>query len=247
VTDVPLFVSNRTLAPRKTFPRARGPWALDSGGFSELTLYGEWRTTPRQYIDLTRRYRDEIGNLEWAAIQDMMVEPHMLKRTGLSIAEHQRRTVVNYLTLMDAAPDLPWTPVLQGQTAGQYLDHVEQYTRAGIDLRALPIVGIGSVCRRQSTNEIAPLVRTVSATGIRLHGFGVKATGLRQIASQLTSADSMAWSFTARRQPVLLPGCTTHRNCANCLTFALQWRDGVLASVADEPACWQMPLLLEAS
>lgn len=221
MTDVPLFVSNRTLAPRKSYPRALGPWALDSGGFSELTLYGAWRTTPRQYVDLTRRYRDEIGCLEWAAIQDYMCEPHMLQQTGLSIEEHQRRTVVSYLTLLDLASELPWTPVLQGQTAGQYLDHAEQYARAGIDLLALPIVGIGSVCRRQVTAEIIPIVRAVTRCGIRLHGFGVKRTGLEQIGHLLTSADSMAWSFTARRTPILMDGHMTHKNCANCLPWAL--------------------------
>ena len=41
-TDVPLFVSRRRLAGLKTLPRARGPWALDSGGFQELILHGEW-------------------------------------------------------------------------------------------------------------------------------------------------------------------------------------------------------------
>jgi hypothetical protein len=61
LTDVPLFVSRRTLAPRRTFPRARGVWALDSGGFSELSLFGEWQTSPRQYVAEVRRFRDELG------------------------------------------------------------------------------------------------------------------------------------------------------------------------------------------
>jgi len=46
---VPLFVSHRRLAPRKTLPRAIAEWALDSGGFTELSLFGEWRTSARQY------------------------------------------------------------------------------------------------------------------------------------------------------------------------------------------------------
>jgi hypothetical protein len=33
----------------------------------------------------------------------------------------------------------------------------------------------------------------------------------------------MAWSYRARRSPAL-PGCTGHRNCANCLRYALAWR-----------------------
>ena len=46
---MPLFVSHRRLAGRRTLPRAIAPWALDSGAFSELSLYGEWRTTAGQY------------------------------------------------------------------------------------------------------------------------------------------------------------------------------------------------------
>src|SRR5690242_4741899 len=82
-TDVPLFVSHRRLlgelrpgrGARKTLPRARGPWALDSGGFTELQMFGEWRTTPAEYIAAVRRYRDEIGGLVWAAPMDWMCEP----------------------------------------------------------------------------------------------------------------------------------------------------------------------------
>ena len=51
---VPLFVSHRRLARRKTLPRARSGWALDSGGFSELSLYGGWRTTAEDYVAAKR-------------------------------------------------------------------------------------------------------------------------------------------------------------------------------------------------
>ncbi len=46
---------------------------------------------------------------------------------------------------------------------------------------------------------------------------------------RLTSADSMAWSVDARRKPPL-PGCTRHKNCANCPRYALRWRRQVLAA-----------------
>jgi hypothetical protein len=48
-TSVPLFLSRRRLARQRSLPRARGPWALDSGGFTELSLYGRWQTGERQY------------------------------------------------------------------------------------------------------------------------------------------------------------------------------------------------------
>jgi hypothetical protein len=52
----------------------------------------------------------------------------------------------------------------------------------------------------------------------------------------------MAWSYAARRQPPL-PGCTGHKNCANCLSYATRWR----AKVCDVLALprWQQPALFE--
>lgn len=68
-TAVPLFVSARRLRVSKTLPRAVAPWALDSGGFTELQQYGRWTVTPADYVARVRRYRDEIGNLTCAAPQ----------------------------------------------------------------------------------------------------------------------------------------------------------------------------------
>jgi len=94
---VPLFISHRRLADRKTLPRAAAEWALDSGAFSELSLYGEWRLTVREYNRAVRRYDDEIGSLSWVSPLDLMCEPEMLAKTGLTVQEHQRRTVENWL------------------------------------------------------------------------------------------------------------------------------------------------------
>ena len=87
---VPLFVSHRRLALLKNYYRAVAPWALDSGGFTELNLHGRWATTARAYMDAVKRYIEEIGSLQWAATQDWMCEPYVLAKTGLSVAEHQR-------------------------------------------------------------------------------------------------------------------------------------------------------------
>ncbi len=230
-TEWPLFVSIRSLRGRTTLPRALGPWALDSGGFTELSLNGVWETSPAQYAAEVRRCRDEIGRLRWASPQDWMCEPFMVQKTGLSVAEHQRRTVVNLLELRSIAPDLPWIPVLQGWRRADYLRHVEDYARAGIDLAREPLVGLGSVCRRQGTDEAEELIRELHAAGLRLHGFGFKLSGLRQCAPYLASADSMAWSLRARRSAPL-PQCKgKHKSCSNCIDFALWWCERVLRAV----------------
>lgn len=223
---VPLCVSRRALAVRHRLPAAVAPWVLDSGGFTELAAYGEWRTEPARYADEAARYAAEIGRLEWAAVQDWMCEPAMIAITGKSVAEHQERTTASYLELKTLTPSVPWLPIVQGYTIDQYLAHVAQYQSAGITLAGLPIVGVGSVCRRQSTGEIVELFAALAGLGIRCHGFGVKTAGLKVCSLFLESSDSLAWSLRAKKRPPL-PGCV-HRTCANCARYALRWRARVL-------------------
>lgn len=237
--DVPLFVSRRRLAGRKRFPRALGEWALDSGGFTELSMFGGWRTSTRQYIHEVRRFRDEIGNLQWAAPQDWMCEPHITAKTGYSVTEHQRRTVTNLIELRMSAPDLPWVPVLQGWTLDDYQRCADRYELAGIDLAAEPIVAIGSVCRRQQTQGGREVVQLFSRAGVRLHAFGMKQTGLRECAYMLESSDSLAWSYAARRAAKPFLATCKHRACANCMDYALDWRTRLLASIrVQQPDLW---------
>jgi hypothetical protein len=230
-TSVPLFLSRRRLARLREWPEAIGCWALDSGGFSELSIYGEWRTTVRQYIWEVWQAREDIGGLQWAAQQDWMCEPFIVQKTGLSVLIHQQKTVDNYVELMSTAPTLPWIPVLQGFLLEEYLRHVDMYAQAGINLSKLTLVGIGSICRRQHTVEAAAIIRTIAALGIPLHGFGLKEQALKRVAKVVYSADSMAWSFTARRQKVRLSGCH-HKTCANCLPYALSWRKQLLKRIS---------------
>lgn len=226
---LPLFVSHRRLASLRSLPRAICPWALDSGGFSELTLFGEWRTSPLDYVRAVRRYLVEIGRLQWAAIQDWMCEPHMIAKTGLTIAEHQRKTIVSCDRLHELAPDVPWTPVLQGWHRDDYMRHLDAYAAAGWDLRSFPVVGVGSVCRRQRVSAIRDLLTELHSFGLRIHAFGFKTQGLPWAAPLLRSSDSMAWSLAARHDAPIEGH--THKNCANCLDYALGWREKVFSCI----------------
>ncbi len=222
---VPLFVSRRTLTGRKTLPEARSHWALDSGGFTELDKFDGWQTTPLEYAADVVRFRDEMGHLEWVAPQDWMCEPFMLAKTGLTIEEHQRRTVENFLKLRDMLGELV-IPVLQGWAMEDYLRCWAMYYREGVDLMAEPIVGLGSVCRRQNTSEAGLIVRELARSGLRLHYFGAKVTGLDRFHDVLASADSLAWSYQARREHPMA-GCH-HKACSNCSRYALRWRARLL-------------------
>jgi|ThiBio_1000_plan_1041568.scaffolds.fasta_scaffold00807_16 hypothetical protein len=247
---VPLFVSHRRLRGYTRLPRARASWALDSGGFSELSMFGEWQTDPSEYVYYVDRYDREVGNLNWAAPQDWMCEPWIVAKTGRSVREHQERTVENFVLLerlWEAQQQLwlrpcdrnscPFMPVLQGWDLADYWTCVDLYAQAGVRLADYPLVGLGSVCRRQATGEIETIVRSLGAV-LPIHGFGVKTEGIGRYARWLTSADSMAWSVAGRREP----GCSAgHRSEANCQRYALAWRERVI-DAADRPGAEQPAL-----
>lgn len=200
-------------------------------------MHGRWVTEPAAYIDAARGYRDGIGKMDWAAPMDWMCEPHMLAKTGLSLARHQGLTVESVSFLREHAPDVPWIPVLQGWTIDDYLICASRYSDAGINVDEERIVGIGSVCRRQATAEIASIMRALTDAGISCHGFGVKTRGLGRYAGYLTSADSMAWSYEARRNPPL--SMCAHRSCQNCIRYALRWRNRLDRQLcADQRSLW---------
>jgi hypothetical protein len=215
---VPLFVSVRVIGKRKRLPRAVAPWALDSGGFTELRLHGRWVTTEAEYVAQVRRLT-AIGNLEWVAPQDYMCEPFMLARTGLTMFEHQTRTVASFVSLRAQLGALV-IPVIQGYGPRDYDRCVSMYQDEGIDLAAEPVVGLGSVCRRSGTLEAARLIRYLSDHGLRLHGFGIKGDTFRACSEVLASADSMAWSYAARREG----------RDGNSPSEALSWRARLLAA-----------------
>jgi hypothetical protein len=247
---VPLFISDTRLRGYRSLPVAEEGWGLDSGGFTALQYFGRWNVTPHEYAARVRRYRDECGRLLWAAPQDWMCEPIVISGgqvgplkfvgTHLSVAEHQRRTVDNFAQLRDIASDLPFIPVVQGYTQDEYLACVDLYDRSGIDLTTYPLVGLGSVCRRQATGEAHEIILALRARGLtRLHGFGVKTLGLQRYGHLLASADSLAWSTDARRKQRPVCGSTVHKNCANCLIFALQWRSRLIGGPSPtQPGLW---------
>lgn len=234
LAHVPLVVSYHRMARRHRPVTAAVSWVLDSGGFTELTLHGAWTIEPARYAAAAERWHCDVGRMEWAACQDWMCEPSILARTGLSVREHQQRTVDSYIELRRLAPGVPWAPVLQGQTCADYLRHAALYALNGIALAAAPALGVGSVCRRQGTSETKGIVRELATAtpGARLHGFGVKLAGLAELARYLYSADSMAWSARARRAPGALCDHPTHRRCVSCLSWAERWYTQALAAAA---------------
>lgn len=249
--DRPLMVSRRRLVKKKKLPRASHLWIRDSGGFTQLQIYGHWDDVPlKLFISEARIHIEEIGNIEYLAPRDWMCEPIIINGgwagkiyfagTKLSILEHQHKTVADYLDLREHAPELPWMPVLQGWTLDDYLRCTEMYDKAGINLATFPRVGVGSICRRQGTKETASILSRLECEGLKIHAFGLKGTGIPNVAPFLASSDSLAWSFAARRCPPL-PECADelrrtgkgHKNCANCARFAFRWLDEIETKIKE--------------
>lgn len=126
--------------------------------------------------------------------------------------------------------------------------HPEWLSRTRVPLfvsrRALERL-VGSVCRRQNTIRVGIMLGELRDDGLsNLHGFGFKSQGLHMLADlattfnkpfALASSDSLAWSYHARREArPMFPECLTHKNCANCLRFALSWREDLINSLERE-------------
>lgn len=232
-SPVELFVSMERAHKFGRRP-ALAPWALDSGGYTRLH-HGGWTTTPTEYLESVYQLGDRCPGMEWAAPQDWMCEQSALDATGLTVEQHQHLTVDNYLALREIDERQLIIPVLQGSEPGDHEHCADLYLQAGIDLREQALVGVGSICRRQASREIAAIIHSLKSHGLNLHGFGVKSGGLQRYANDLISADSLAWSYRARKaahhgEGPLGTGCT-HKSCANCYQWAHQWRTKLLTTL----------------
>jgi hypothetical protein len=196
----PAFISVNALRMRKR-AFAVGDWILDSGAFSTILKYGGYPLPVQEYAEQVERWKDN-GNMLAAVTQDYMCEPAMLALTGLSVAEHQRLTIERYDALLACDTGAYIMPVLQGYMPEDYVTHIDQY---GARLKPGMWLGVGSVCKRNGAPELTFRVLNaikLKRPDLRLHGFGLKTTALYSatIRGLLESADSMAWSYAARKQ-----------------------------------------------
>ena len=90
----------------------------------------------------------------------------MFAGTNLTVAEHQRRTVANFIKLRKLLGERV-IPVLQGWSIADYWRCGDLCKKAGIRLADEATVGIGSVCRRQSTAEATTIKTTLAPHSLR--------------------------------------------------------------------------------
>lgn len=194
------FISVNALRGRKgPFPAQE--WIMDSGAFSTILKHRGYPWPVSEYAGQIRRWKDN-GKLLAAVSQDFMCEKDMLVLTGLTVEEHQRLTIERYDALLAEDTGVYIMPVLQGYSPREYLSHIRQY---GDRLKPGMWVGVGSVCKRNSNIMAIWMVLDAikdARPDLLLHGFGLKKTSLQEpiVRDLLHTADSMAWSYAARRE-----------------------------------------------
>lgn len=194
------FISVNRLRDRVR-PIKIGNWIMDSGAFSAILAHGGYPHGVEEYAAEIDRWKG-CGKLLAAVAQDYMCEAAMLARTGLTIQAHQKLTIERYDALLAIVDDVYIMPVLQGYEPTDYVSHVEQY---GARLTPGMWVGVGSVCKRNgdpAAIESVLLAIKGARPDLKLHGFGLKTTALGSgvVRELLETADSMAWSYAARKQ-----------------------------------------------
>lgn len=213
------MVSINRLEHRKAdFDPPEGKWLLDSGSFTRISS-GRGHMPLLDYASLIERWA-AIPGFQAAVSQDYMCEPFILRKTGMTVENHQTLTTRNYIDLRYAVADSTYImPVIQGFTPDEYARHCWQLAPM-LDEGAW--IGVGSVCKR-NVNPVA-ISAVLSAilnvrSDLRLHGFGLKTTSIvcQDIAERIHSADSMSWSFMGRK----------NGQGANNPLWAREWADQI--------------------
>lgn len=177
---------------------------LDSGAFTLVSTYGGYPDSVGAYAEQVVHCKGLIegggGELLAAVSQDLMCEPFILEKTGMTVEDHQRLTIERYDALLACDTGVLIMPVLQGFHPDDYVRHIHMY---GERLKLGMWVGVGSVCKRNGNiKAIEDVLLTIhhERPDLRLHGFGLKTTALSSglVQDLLHTADSMAWSFAAR-------------------------------------------------
>lgn len=177
-----------------------GDWVMDSGAFMRHKM-GKGHRPVKEYAKQIRRWK-RCGDLLAAVCQDYMCEPIILEQTRMNIKVHQILTIGRYDDLLAEDTGVYIMPVLQGYAPADYVTHLRMY---GSRLARGAWVGVGSICKRngdpRAVEDVLLAIKR-ERPDLRLHGFGLKATALASgiVDELLATADSMAWSFSARKQ-----------------------------------------------
>jgi len=175
--------------------------ALDSAGFVAWVHYGAFPWTVDDYVQLATSRR-----WAWWAQMDACCEAEIAgNRDTVRIRQAETIRLLGECQRAAKRLGIPApVPVLQGRTPADYAWHAEQI---GSDLDDVDLVGVGSMCRRQTYGPegliaVVEELDRILPGRVKLHVFGVKSEGLAVLAAhpRLASVDSMAWDVAARAE-----------------------------------------------
>jgi len=188
------FSLSRTNLPPDTTKRV----FLDSGGFSLMSRYPDYPFSLEEYIDLAYHIKKKYPLTEIATL-DYPCEAEIDRTQLHTNQERMEKTVERAVECIDYDGSLPWVPVIQGYTLGEYYECIDMFDAAGIDE---DYYAIGSVCSRKGHPlKIRRLITKVKKRmgDDRLHAFGLSLIYLKdsQIFHAIHSSDSAAWNYRA--------------------------------------------------
>jgi len=144
--------------------------------------------TVEEYHEWAAENSDEF---EWVTVMDYACEDRFSELW--SVDERVEATIDNTVEHYSHDPDYNVLPVLQGRSVEEYVQSYERLKDQGIPVDH---VGIGTVCRLSSTEEIIELENNVRERidANIIHGFGVKVDSFSR-GARFDSADSAAWVY----------------------------------------------------
>jgi len=184
---------------------------VDSGGFTAAKRWGHYPWDYEQYADFVRAVSRDTP-LDFCAVMDYACEPAVDRSVYRTNRERIKATIRNEAACKEAAPDLPWLPVLQGDSLEERVFDLAMRLRVGM----LPTAyaGIGSLCGRGVT-PARHVVRFYKdrLPSVRFHGFGMHVQALDDdtVYSVIRSWDSYGWTWGRGQKDVDRPAECYHR------------------------------------
>lgn len=181
---------------------------MDSGGYNVQSSYQKENGDDAELdapVDGTPLYpwsveeyhgwlSENADGIEWAAVMDYACEERF--DPMWSVEDRIEATIANTVEHFDHhGGEYELFPVLQGRCLEDYLDCYDRLAEVGIPVTK---VGLGTVCRLSSSQEIVDLETRLRQRREfeHIHGFGVKNQAYR-LGASFESADSQAWVWAA--------------------------------------------------
>lgn len=200
---------------------------LDSGGFVAANIYGGYRWTFDEYLDLVA----DLRPAQYFTL-DLCCEPEL----NVDTEERIETTVENWreLTLLADRRHLRRPAiVITGTSPEDYVKCLLRYSDELANYDVWPnMIGIGTLCRRDVPGILSVLAAVdeffsgpyAPRLAPKYHLFGVKGAALGELRDhpKVLSADSMAWAFRARvtARELGIPASNAHK-----LEHLRAWRD----------------------